>query len=49
MSRVVAVTRLTDKFQATVPVRVRKLLDLKRGDYIVWTLEGDSVIVTKGG
>jgi len=48
MRKIIAVTRLTRKFQATVPVRVRRMLRLKSGDYIVWVLEGDSICVMKG-
>jgi len=48
MRDVIAVTKLTKKYQATVPIRVRRLLGLKRGDYIVWIRKGNSILVMKG-
>lgn len=40
-------SKLTQKFQATVPREVRKLLQLQAGDGIVFELEQDRVVVRK--
>ena len=36
-------SRLTSKFQATVPARVRKALHLKAGDLVGFEIEGSQV------
>jgi AbrB family looped-hinge helix DNA binding protein len=36
-------SKLTSKFQATVPTPVRKVLQLKAGDLIGFEVEGDEV------
>ena len=36
-------SRLTTKYQATVPTSVRKLLQLKAGDLVCFEIEGNEV------
>lgn len=38
-----ATSKLTSKFQATVPLPVRKALHLKAGDIVGFEIEGDEV------
>jgi AbrB family looped-hinge helix DNA binding protein len=40
-------SRLTKKYQATIPEPVRNLLHLKAGDYIVFTIEGNEIRLRK--
>jgi AbrB family looped-hinge helix DNA binding protein len=40
-------SKLTDKYQATVPKEVRRLLNLKKGDRIAFRIEGEQVILQK--
>jgi len=40
-------SRLTSKYQATIPVGVRATLGVKAGDRIAWAVDGDRVKVTK--
>jgi len=47
MPKILAVTSLTSRFQATVPKEVRKLLKLTDKDKIVWLLESDKIIIEK--
>lgn len=42
-----ATSRLTKKYQATIPEPVRNLLHLKAGDYIVFTIEGNEIRLRK--
>ncbi len=42
-----ATSKLTRKYQATIPEPVRKLLNLKTGDEIVFDIEDDSVHLRK--
>lgn len=42
-----AVSRLTRKYQATIPERVRAALGVQAGDSIAFDLEGDKVRVRK--
>jgi len=42
-------SKLTSKAQTTIPVPVRTALHLTAGDELVYTVEGDRVILTKGG
>ncbi len=42
-----ATSKLTSKFQATIPEPVRKLLHLKTGDEIAFDIEDDSVYLRK--
>jgi AbrB family looped-hinge helix DNA binding protein len=41
-------SKVTDKFQATIPRAVRDLLRLDSGDRIVFVMEHDYVAVKKG-
>lgn len=41
------VSRLTSKFQATIPLAIRRKLGLKPGDTVVFEIENDVVIVRR--
>lgn len=41
------VSKLTSKYQATVPREVRELLGLNAGDAVQWEIEDDKVVVRK--
>ncbi len=43
----VTVSRLTKKYQATVPAPVRELLGLSQGDVIAFVIEGDRVTLRR--
>ena len=47
MEKILAVTSLTSRFQATVPKEVRKILKLTEKDRIIWISEGNKIIVRK--
>ncbi len=38
-------SRLTQKGQATIPARIRRLFGLKTGDLIAFEVEGDRVVM----
>ncbi|MGH7062143.1 MAG: AbrB/MazE/SpoVT family DNA-binding domain-containing protein [Stellaceae bacterium] len=40
-------SKLTSKAQTTIPAAVRAALRLKAGDELVYSVEGDRVVVTK--
>jgi antitoxin PrlF len=40
-------SKLTSKAQTTIPAPVRAALRLKAGDEVVYTIEGDRVVLTK--
>ena len=40
-------SKLTSKYQATVPKEIREFLHLKSGDGIVWEIENNSVVIKK--
>jgi antitoxin PrlF len=42
-----ATSKLTTKYQATVPERIRRVLRLNAGDMIAFDVEGDEVILRK--
>jgi AbrB family looped-hinge helix DNA binding protein len=42
-----AVSRLTTKYQATIPSAVRRALKLKAGDRIAFMIKGRTVTVTR--
>ncbi|MBI2026927.1 MAG: type II toxin-antitoxin system PrlF family antitoxin [Deltaproteobacteria bacterium] len=41
------ISKLTSKYQATIPEEVRKFLLLKKGDRVLFEIEDDQVIVRK--
>ena len=41
-------SRLTGKAQTTIPAPVRAALRLQAGDRLVYTFEGDRVVLTRG-
>jgi len=45
---VMITSKLTSKAQTTIPAPVRTALRLKAGDELVYSVEGDRVILTKG-
>ena len=47
LKRVFPTSRLTSKFQATIPGPIRDKLDLKAGDTISFQLEDDKVVLRK--
>lgn len=40
-------SRLTGKYQATVPAGVRRRLGVGAGDRLAWVVEGDSVVLRR--
>jgi AbrB family looped-hinge helix DNA binding protein len=42
-----ATSKLTKKYQATIPAPVRRTLHLNAGDAIVFDMEGDKVVIRK--
>ena len=42
-----AVSRLTTKYQATIPTSVRRALGLKAGDRVSFDIKGRTVTITK--
>ncbi|MGB5593990.1 MAG: AbrB/MazE/SpoVT family DNA-binding domain-containing protein [Crocosphaera sp.] len=43
----IAVSKLTQKYQATIPRSIRKVLDLHQGDSVIFELEDGKVILKK--
>ncbi|MGK7939477.1 MAG: AbrB/MazE/SpoVT family DNA-binding domain-containing protein [Crocosphaera sp.] len=43
----IAISKLTQKYQATIPRRIREVLDLHKGDSVIFELEDDKVILKK--
>ncbi|MGK7958556.1 MAG: AbrB/MazE/SpoVT family DNA-binding domain-containing protein [Crocosphaera sp.] len=43
----IAVSKLTQKYQATIPRRIREVLDLHQGDSVIFELEDGKVILKK--
>ena len=39
--------KLTKKYQATIPAKVRKILDLRAGEVIAFDIEGEEVHLRK--
>jgi AbrB family looped-hinge helix DNA binding protein len=48
MEKTTGDSKLTRKFQATIPAAVRKLLQLGSGDRLVFVLVHDHVLLKKG-
>jgi AbrB family looped-hinge helix DNA binding protein len=46
--KVIGDSKVTSKFQATIPPPVRELLRLESGDRIMFLTEGSHVLVKKG-
>jgi AbrB family looped-hinge helix DNA binding protein len=42
-----AVSRLTQKYQATIPADVRRALNLKQGDTVQFEIDGDRVTLRR--
>lgn len=42
-----SVTRLTAKHQTTIPAEVRRVLGIKAGDHVEFTIEGSTVTLRK--
>ncbi len=40
-------SRLTGKYQATVPASVRRTLGVGAGDRLAWVVEGDTVVLRR--
>jgi antitoxin PrlF len=38
-----AISKLTRKYQATIPKKVREALGLQKGDSVIFEIEGDSI------
>lgn len=47
MPLVKKVSKLTEKFQATVPAEVREVLHLKKGDAVVYEIQKDHKVVIR--
>ena len=43
----IVVSRLTKKYQATIPASVRDVLRLAQGDSVAFVIEGDRVLVRR--
>ncbi|ACK67610.1 transcriptional regulator, AbrB family [Rippkaea orientalis PCC 8801] len=43
----ITVSKLTQKYQATIPRRIREVLDLHQGDSVIFELQDDKVILKK--
>ena len=43
------VTRLTEKFQTTIPAEVRRMLDLHKGDSVVFEIQEGRVKLRQAG
>ena len=48
MMKVLGDSKITEKFQTTIPVGVRGLLNLDPGDRLVFMLDRENVFVKKG-
>lgn len=46
-AQIVTASRLTRKYQATIPAAVRRVLRLKQGDTVQFEIEGDRVTVRR--
>ena len=40
-------SKVTEKYQATIPNNVRQFLHLKKGDRVIFKIEGDKVVLKK--
>lgn len=46
MAKVKGASKVTSKFQVTIPERVREALQVKIGDIVVFVEEGDKIFIT---
>jgi len=44
---IVAASRLTSKYQATIPTEVRRVLRLKQGDVVQFEIDGERVMLRR--
>lgn len=42
-----AISKLTTKYQATIPQKVRNVLHLRKGDTIAFDIEDDCILIRK--
>jgi len=45
--RILGLSKITYKFQVTIPKRVREEFNLKEGDTIVFSREGNKLLIVK--
>jgi len=45
--KVLAVTKLTERNQTTIPKRVRDMLKLTKEDSVLWIEDNDKIVVKK--
>lgn len=48
MGRILGVSKVTRKYQATIPKAVRELLGIEEGDLLVFELENNRIYIRKG-
>ena len=41
------VSKVTSKFQVTIPAAVRRVLGLKKGDSVAFEIEGNTVVIRR--
>ena len=47
MDEILGISRLSSKFQVTIPKDARVLFNLKAGDRVVFVKEGDKLVIKK--
>jgi len=47
MTKILAVTSITSRFQTTIPQDVRELLKITEKDKVLWIYENDKIVVKK--
>lgn len=47
MSKPAATSKASRKNQTTIPARVRKALQIAKGDTLLWVIDGDQIILRK--
>lgn len=40
-------SKVTQKYQATIPLKIRELLHIEKGDQVIFELDGDKVVIRK--
>jgi len=43
------ISKVTSKFQATIPAPIRRILGIKQGDAVAFEIEGNTVILRRAG